>query len=241
MSKRHYWVHSDPHPTETRLCPLDHEDDDGNPLAREAGPGMTVCRSHRTQLARDISRLPELHEALELQLHPDGPSLQPFTTGQGETAPFVNERAARLRGRIVEVLTSWAAFVCDQRKVTAPASLNPLGYDPQTLARFLGIHVGWIATQDWAKEPVEHFHEVSSACYSAAYPMGWHRVVCGRCLEVTYCDVTTRLEVRCPGELVVMWTEPADLEPEGVDCTVCGKTWPHRYWTQLGQRLQAVS
>lgn len=213
------------------LCPLDHDE------PAQAWSGV-LCKTHRRQFIRDIRCLPALYDDLELQLHPAGPAMKPFTTGQGETPTFVNGRIADCRDRIWASLSALARVVVEDRKVDPPADSTP-----HVVAAFLDRHADWICRQPFADDEAVNFRDLEAEAYSLAYPHPVRRIVCARCVEVVACDVETHTERRCGGDLVAVLRldeQEQGLDPSAISCTVCGTQVARRYWLKLGERINEV-
>lgn len=220
-----------------RLCPMGHGDDEqGNPLQREAAPGLVLCRPHRGWLERDILRLPDYWDDLALRLHPSGPTLKPYTThdaggtatvnpktGEEESQTYINDHIATLRTLIVSTLASWVVLVAEERGLQAPATA-----DPHVLASWLARHADWIAAQPVADEPAGHFSELSSTAYRTAYPSGRRRVQIGKCPE---CD---------NGGLYAVVSRTAELLPAEIRCDSCPNLIGSRQWRALRKTLTGL-
>ncbi|HZQ33713.1 MAG TPA: hypothetical protein VFB19_18525 [Mycobacterium sp.] len=185
-----------------------------------------------------LASLPGLYGDLEAAL--TRPERRHDKSDEGKRRNSAKGAGVSLNGKVVDLrdeihaeLVRMVRWVIEERNLHAwPADTE------QAMASWLAAHVDWMCEQPDVDDTHDNLDRLTRAAHSLAFPRGRHQVVCGRCLEVTACDVESRKPLQCPGNLVVEWTEPADLEPEGIDCTVCGKTWPHRYWSDLGDKLR---
>lgn len=215
------------------LCPLPHDE----PAEAWNGP---LCKTHRRQLIRDIRNLPGYYDDLELQLHPAGPALKPFTTGTGEEPPFVNGAVADFRWLIRRELRLLTGCVVDERNLEPYTGSD----DPGALVAWLDRHLDWLSRQWFAPAEAEKFRALASEARAKAYPRAVRKITCARCVEVVFCDVPTRTERRCNGDLIVtlrLDEEEQGLDPAGIVCSVCGVETPRRYWLALGQKIRRAS
>jgi hypothetical protein len=140
---------------------------------------------------------------------------------------------------IASTLASWVLLVAGERGLVAPHTA-----EPHALAGWLCRHADWMAAQEFANEPAEHFHELTTQAKALAYPREVRRFICAACVEVTACDVDSRTETRCGGDLVATIKVEEDedgLLPAEVACRVCGQSWSSGQWMTLGRHIREAS
>jgi hypothetical protein len=137
--------------------------------------------------------------------------------------PF-NAAAADVRATILAVLGSWSGMVAEQRGVTAPRRTV------SALAKFLGVHMDWIATHSAAGDATQEVAQLVRWARRVAYPDAVRRVPVGACVDAD-----------CPGELIALLHSADPLLPTEITCNADPRhSWPAYRWIQLSRRLQVA-
>jgi hypothetical protein len=188
--------------------------------------GWKLCRICRQSLADGLKKLPELYDECGRALNGPGKQGQPRERKSGPSAsgmPF-NAAAADVRAEILAVLGSWSGMVVQQRGVTAPRRTV------YTLAKFLGIHVDWIAAHPAAGDATTEVAQLVRSARRVADPGAVQRVAIGACVDT-----------ECAGELVALLNSGDVLRPTEITCTADPRhSWPAHRWIQLSSRLETV-
>ena len=144
---------------------------------------------------------------------------------------LIRRRAERtdLNAEIRAHLVSWAKLVVDERDIEAPANTG------HAIARFLAIHVDWLANHDAAGECADEFANLCGRARRIAYPNGT------RTIEVGHCQRETD-GIRCDGVIKAILRRVDSLLPSAIVCdTDPDHTWDPTQWLRLGRQLKAAA
>ena len=188
--------------------------------------GWKLCRTCRQNLAEGLGKLPGLYDECGRALNGHSKHSQPRERKSGQLAsgmPF-NAPAADVRAEIIAVLGSWSGMVVQQRGVTAPRRTV------HALAKFLGIHVDWIAAHPAAGDATNEVAQLVKSARRVAYPGSVRRITVGACVDT-----------ECAGELVALLCSGDALRPVEITCNADSRhSWPADRWIQLSSRLELV-
>ena len=231
-----------------------HWDDcEGSPCQgcqpRLAADESRLCRVCTRRLGEDIAAQPELHAELTHNLvGGSGGEKMPSKPGSRVPSPVAMDIRAEIRAHLV----SWAKLVVDERGVNPPvkrfiASRPFVGFiGPMPLielpddsiagiARFLAIHVDWLANHDAAGECADEFANLCGRARRIAYPNGT------RTIEVGHCQRETD-GIRCDGVIKAILRRVDSLLPSAIVCdTDPDHTWDPTQWLRLGRQLKAAA
>ena len=215
------------------LCAAPHTRDPDRP--RLALDGLRVCHGHRTQLYVRLHVLGAAHEALAGKLQAGGEG-QEHVGGTPSIGLDLDPRAVRCRSEVYSFLASWCRYVAHQRNARPPtdtcAAMGP-----------------WLARQlDWLcalpADDIGDLYGGLNAHYATAKhllrPDGRKHRPVGRCVEMTWCDVTSRTEYRCDGTLTAFLGPADDLLPPAMVCDTCQVVVPASQWYTFGRKYQAM-
>jgi hypothetical protein len=133
----------------------------------------------------------------------------------------LNDAAVTIRTEMVTVLASWAGLVVEERQVGRPP-----GRDVRALAKFLGVHVGWLAEHAAAADAAAEIAALVRAAEDMLAPETTVRVELGPC------------GLRgCGGVVSVIVGRGGDLAPKMVKCDG-GHIWPPRQWLLLKHKIE---
>src|SRR5256885_7625442 len=111
-----------------------------------AVPGLRLCRSCLARARASLRTLPPLYEECVHAMSPAAHGHVIEKVSGTRTTHSVNEAAVEARSKIQFVLASWAELVADERGLTAR------GGDVGRLARFLTVHLDWLAAHPGAAD-----------------------------------------------------------------------------------------
>jgi hypothetical protein len=189
----------------------------------DAARGMRLCKPCRDRLTRHLGKLPELYAACEKALEVRWYAFAPRSRGKSHDGLRLNERAVRVRGDMVSVLSSWAMTVLDERSITRPGSTRV-----ESLVSFLTGQIDWLAAHAAAGEFAAEVARLVDAAGSVLEPASSRQIDLGACVE-DGCDgrLTARLRV----------LDGAARDEVGCDA---GHTWPLQHWLLLGRRIEQL-
>jgi hypothetical protein len=182
-------------------------------------PGLRLCPACLTRARTSLRALPTLYEDCVHAMNP-APRGHIVERVSGTRAPHsLNETAVEARTKIQAALASWAGLVVGERSLTAR------GGDVDRLARFLAVHLDWLAARPGAADFVAEVDELVSGALRAidAGPAG--RIELGPCIEPG-CD--GRLLAEAPGH---------GAGPPEVGCDTGRHAWRPDQWLLLRRRL----
>jgi hypothetical protein len=210
----------------TVACIAPHRDD--RP-AHGAEVGY-LCRPAFSRLERQIAELPALHHWLHANLPTGGGSaLDPNpVSGSGDEPLPIRDTVADHLTRIVQVLSSWARMVAEERDLCGPwRPLHPDGLPErdrlrraveqtatlEQLATFLLAHLPWAAGQPWVDDFAGEVDELT---------VDAHDLVPSR-------PRTYRLPLPCMscGEML------SRRDGSDIECRTCGRLWRVEQYPQL--------
>lgn len=162
---------------------------------RPAAKGTEVCGMHREVMPADARRIPEVYDALELQLVPAGQGMTETVSATPDRGLKLNYRAVDARANIEAGLSQWVELIALDRQLTAPGPGSSVGQ----LASYVANHAEWLTAQaEYGPLAVEAMRGMAwGEPWRIAYPAG------GRTLDLPHpcphedCDGT--LSARLPG------------------------------------------
>lgn len=217
-------------------CVLAHRRDPDRP--RRAVDSLRACYGHRTGLARTLLELPDMYRRLAERHIASGRGLSEHRPS-GHHGLAINDKVATLRGDFRTNLRPWVYDVWRDRGFTLPAEVA--AEDPYHMARYIWGHRG--ANLDWwcARDDLADFHDTVDLLHRRAfpllYPTGRRRFEVGACIEVTTCDVATRVEQCCRGRMLATLTDADDVLPATLYCDECGVEITADRWITYGRRV----
>lgn len=218
--------------TET-VCVLEHRRDPDRP--RRAADNLLVCLGHRTGLARDLLELPGMYEQLATA-HAGQRGPRSEVRSSGHAGLSLDDAVTTARAEIRTMLTTWVRAVAEDRGANLPAD------DPADMARWLlgryGTVLDWCLGQDWAADFHAGIDAVHRDAFRILHPTGRRRFEVGACIEVTACDVASRVEQQCPGRMLATLTDVDDRLPASLWCDECGHEVSAAGWITYGRRVQ---
>ena len=125
-----------------------------------------------------------------------------------------------------ERLAYWAQLVIRGRKLHHLAAV-----DAPTLAVFLLIHVGWLATHHWAHHALAELENSAATLSVIAADNAPHQFRVGTCPGTTG-------DLPCPGVVKATVRADDDLLPSALTCdAIPAHSWPAGEWRVLERRL----
>lgn len=214
------------------VCVLEHRRDPERP--RRALDGLWVCGGHRKGLAFDLLDLPGMHEGLAERHSARGGSHSEVRT-RGHAGLSLSDPVSRLRGDIYTGLAGWARVIHEERGFALPAD------DVPAIAGFLlgrrASMLDWCCAQPWVDEFADNLDTLHREAFALLHPRGRRRFEVGDCIEVTWCDVASRVERRCPGRMLATLTDQDDQLPSVLWCSDCGLEITADRWITYGRRV----
>ena len=202
---------------------------------RLALPGLRTCAGHRTGLARTLIALPLMHGQLAAA-HTARSGAKSEVKAGGHAGLALNDRVAEVRSAIYFSLAGWAKDMADLRGWTLPADTMPaIG------AYVVGqraVNIDWWAAHPAVDELWAEIEPLHGEAFRLLHPRGIREFAVGACIEVTSCDVVTRAEQRCPGQMLATLTDAAQLMPSALWCETCGIEIEASGWITYGRRVQ---
>lgn len=182
----------------------------------------SICNSCREHLKSDLLRLPGLYEDCNKSARQE--SVLAIRKGPRKSSALdaMSPAATEIRSSIRSVLASWAGLVAAERH------LNPPVRDVPTLARFLALHVAWLARHDAAADLADEVRELTRTARSIAYPNGTRRVQIACCPD------------DCAGQLVAVIHPDSTFQASEIVCTKSpSHSWPAAQWARLAHKIRA--
>jgi hypothetical protein len=177
-------------------------------------PGLRLCRDCLTRTRKNLASLPGLYEECA---HAMGPAPRHGVSEKvsGSKTPHnpLNEAAVEARTRVRSVLASWTRLVIDERGLTARRG------EVGQLARFLALHLEWLAARPAAADLVGQIDELVAGVLGAVDAgAAVRRIEIGECIEPG-----------CGGTLVARVQASGEGPPE-VGCDAGRHVWwPHQW------------
>ena len=192
--------------TEAATCPLPHQ----HPARLD--DGYTICRHHQTRLREDLTAaalvLDDLHQLLVTPAPIDGNDIRAAKTDA--PAPcrldILDLTDPRSDTPAVHVLASWCLLVAEERH------LATLPRTPPHQARWLTLHLDWLARHPAANDAATELHDV----------WRWLRTAAGLAPPppLFTCPVIhPDTDAECGGPV---YPSPYTF---AVRCAACGETW----------------
>jgi hypothetical protein len=156
-----------------------------------------ACASCVERLADDLARMPGLYRACEEALTPATRGLTEKVCGGRRFGGVALDGAAlSARSSMMTILSSWAGYVADRRRLSARPHR-----DVTALADFLLSHLTWLSTQPAIQDAAGEFHEVVRGAEKAVDPCS-DRLDLGPCDHPgcgarVYADIGSGGEVGC--------------------------------------------
>jgi hypothetical protein len=194
------------------LCPLEHAEP-----KQQADP-FVVCKWHADQASIAVPGLARLHRDLEARLIPASEHAE----RHGTTTPGLNldPRVVECRADIVNVTSTWARIVVDEREVEPPANFLPL------IGEFLGRHLPWLLSQRFGHQAVLDFTGPWETGKRLLWPNPERIFEVGKCPD-------------CDGTLTARIRPAASLLPNLIACdTDAQHAWTADRWLLLGRRMK---
>ena len=196
----------------TALCPLEH----AKPQ-QQADP-FVVCRWHADQASIAVPGLARLHRDLEARLIPASEHAE----RHGTTTPGLNldPRVVECRADIVNVASTWARVVVDERDLTAPPD------DLRLIGTFLYRNLDWLLSQRFGHQAVLDFTGPWETGKRLLWPNPERIFEVGRCPD-------------CDGTLIARIRPTASILPNLIACDRDAQhAWTADRWLLLGRRMR---
>lgn len=177
-------------------------------------PGLRLCRGCLTRTRKNLAALPGLYEECAHAVGPaSGHRVREKVSGTLTPHNPLNEAAVEARTRVQSVLASWTRLVIDERGLTARRG------EVGQLARFLALHLDWLAARSAAADLVTEIDELVAGVLGVVDTGGAvRRIEIGECIEPG-CGGTLVARVRVGGE-----------GPPEVGCDAGRHVWwPHQW------------
>ncbi|WP_212764950.1 hypothetical protein [Streptomyces sp. I05A-00742] len=202
-----------PHTTAPAPAPM--------PAPAPASAAGAVSGGHgapaRRRIVRNLALLGSLYEELAHALTYSRRIVEKVSE-RGSPGIPLNTRALDVRDDIRTVLAGWAALVCEERRVGAPAR------ETAALTAFLTRHAGWLATHTAAADLAEETGELVRSAWSV---LSGHR---DRSLPVGAC-----VRPGCEGRLAARLGPRGPWGEAAVVCSADPRhTWSPEAWHTLG-------
>lgn len=191
-----------------------------DPRPRPAKHGH-LCNRCYYATERAIAELPSQHHDLAERLQPGSSGQGPYVTGTSSHPLPIDPRVAEHRARIVDLLTSWARMIAEER-----GEVGALSPHPTVTATYLGSRLDWCAEQAWCDDLVREMGELRGRAFSLLFPSGRKH------LRVGPCPMDG-----CAGTLTATVADEDDTTST-VDCDENpDHTWDSMQWLRLGHRI----
>jgi hypothetical protein len=184
-----------------------------------AVPGLRLCHACLARTRQNLRALPPLYDDCADAMNPAPLGYVRERVSGSREARTVNETALEARMRIKVVFVSWARLVTDERRLTAR------GDHVGNLARFLTVHLHWLAAHHGAADFVTELDELVS------YAL--HVIDAGPAVPI---ELGACIEPGCGGLLVAPAPGLGAGRPE-VRCDSGRHSWRPDQWLLLRRRL----
>lgn len=185
-------------------------------------PGLRLCRDCLDRTRKNLTALPALYEECAGAIMPetrDGVREKVSRSRQPHTP--LGEAALEARTRIRSVLASWARLVIHERRLAARPG------DVGDVARFLTVHLDWLAARPVAVDVVTEVDElVARALNVIDTSSDVRRIEIGECVEPG-----------CGGTLVARVRVRGDGPPE-IGCDAGEHVWWPHQWLLLQRSVE---
>lgn len=185
-------------------------------------PGLRLCRDCLDRTRRNLEALPGLYEECAYAIaSAQRDSMREKVSGSQTPHNPINEAAVDTRALIRSVLASWARLAVRDRRLTAQRT------DVQHVARFLAVHLDWLASRPVAADAVAEIDGLVGRALSVidARP-SVRRIEIGECIEPG-----------CGGTLVAQVQVRGEGPPE-VGCDVGEHVWWPHQWLLLRRSVE---
>lgn len=185
-------------------------------------PGLRLCRDCLDRTRKNLTALPGLYEECAYAIaSARRDSVREKVSGSQTPHNPLNEAAVEARTRIRSVLASWARVVVRERRLTAQRS------DVQNVARFLTVHLDWLASRPVAADAVAEIDGLVGRALSVIDAgSSVRRIEIGECIEPG-----------CGGTLVARVQVRGEGPPE-VGCDEGEHVWWPHQWLLLRRSVE---